>query len=107
MKHIQAEIISVGTELLLGQIANTNAKWLSQQLASYGINTHYHSVVGDNIDRVVNTFKVAHQRSNVMIVTGGLGLSGDDLTSEAFKRISLLPVIEYQLSMLNIINQYK
>src|SRR5690625_3915067 len=107
MKHIQAEIIAVGTELLLGQIANTNAQWLSQQLAFYGIDTHYHSVVGDNINRVENVFKEAQKRSNVIIVSGGLGPTEDDLTREAFQRLSHLELVEHEPSMEKILNYYK
>src|SRR5690625_1420515 len=88
----KAEIIAIGTELLLGQIANTNAQWLSERLAVHGINTFYHSVVGDNLTRVVDVFKQAHQRSDFIIVTGGLGPTEDDLTREAFHELSQIPI---------------
>lgn len=71
-KNYQAEIVAVGTELLLGQIANTNAQWLSEQLATYGINVYNHTVVGDNLDRVEQAFRLAQSRSDIVIVTGGL-----------------------------------
>lgn len=106
MQAIHAEVIAVGTELLLGQIANTNAQWLSQQLASYGINTYYHAVVGDNIDRVEQVFTTAQKRSNVIIVTGGLGPTEDDLTREAFQRLSNLKLIEHLPSMEKILKYY-
>ena len=67
---IKSEIIAVGTELLLGQIANTNAQWLSQQLATYGINIYYHTVVGDNLDRVVQTFKQAQNDPMLLLFLG-------------------------------------
>ncbi|MBU5267728.1 competence/damage-inducible protein A [Virgibacillus proomii] len=98
-KTINAEIVAVGTELLLGQITNTNAQWLSQQLANYGINIFYHAVVGDNLNRVVQTFKQAHNRSNVIIVTGGLGPTNDDLTREAFQQLSQFSLVEHKPSM--------
>lgn len=82
-----AEIIGVGTELLLGQIANTNAQWLSKQLAQNGINTYYHTVVGDNLKRVKEVFQSAEKRANIIIVTGGLGPTDDDLTREAYQEI--------------------
>lgn len=91
---MNCEIIAVGTELLLGQIANTNAQWLSKQLASYGINTYYHTVVGDNLERVKNVFIDAQKRSDVMIVTGGLGPTDDDLTREAFQSMTKLELEE-------------
>lgn len=107
MQELKAEIIAVGTELLLGQIANTNAKWLSEQLAYIGVNTYYHSVVGDNLDRLVNVFKTAKDRSNVIIVMGGLGPTSDDLTREGFQKISNLPIIEEKIAMEKIIQFYK
>jgi nicotinamide-nucleotide amidase len=97
-----AEIIAVGTELLLGQIANTNAKWISEQLALRGINVYYHGVVGDNLTRVKDMFAIAGKRSDVVIITGGLGPTDDDLTREAFQLLSGLNMEEHKLSMDNI-----
>src|SRR5699024_5957066 len=96
---LKAEIIAIGTELLLGQIANTNAQWLSEQMASYGINTYYHTVVGDNLFRVEAVFKQAQQRSNVIIVSGGLGPTEDDMTREAFQSMSQLEIVEHAHSI--------
>src|SRR5690625_1395634 len=93
-KTLNTEIIAVGTELFLGQISNTNAQWISEQLAASGIHTFYHTVVGDNIERLTNTFKDAKQRSDVVIITGGLGPTEDDLSREAFQKISQLPIVE-------------
>ena len=107
MKQLQAEIIAVGTELLLGQIANTNAQWLSKQLAAYGVNTYFHTVVGDNLSRVEQVFKKAHDRSSLIFVTGGLGPTEDDLTREAFQRISNLEIIEHAPSLHKIRQFYK
>lgn len=98
-KQIKTEIIAVGTELLLGQISNTNAQWLSQQLSLYGINVYSHAVVGDNLARVEETFTQALHRSDVIIVTGGLGPTEDDMTREAFQRISELEIQEHGPSM--------
>lgn len=107
MKDINAEIIAVGTELLLGQIANTNAQWISQQLALEGINVLHHDVVGDNLGRVYETFKRAGARSDVIIITGGLGPTDDDLTREAFQRMSQMELIEDDVSMNKILDYYK
>src|SRR5690625_1872925 len=101
-KGLRTEIIAVGTELLLGQIANTNAQWLSQQLATYGINTYYHTVVGDNIERLTSMFKQAKGRSNVVIISGGLGPTEDDMSREAFQRISQLEIVEHEASLRKI-----
>jgi len=106
-KTLNTEIIAVGTELLLGQIANTNAKWISQQLATYGINTFYHTVVGDNLNRLTAIFRHASERSNVVIVTGGLGPTEDDLSREAFQQISKLPIVEEPNSLKKIKQFYE
>lgn len=81
MSHT-AEIIAVGTELLLGNIANTNAQSLSLALSSLGINVFWHTVVGDNPDRLREALLIAQKRANVLITTGGLGPTYDDLTKQ-------------------------
>ncbi|WP_040347121.1 competence/damage-inducible protein A [Neobacillus bataviensis] len=83
---MNAEIIAVGSELLLGQIVNTNARFLSQQLASLGINVFFHTVVGDNHDRLKTAIEIAENRANMIIFTGGLGPTKDDLTKETIAR---------------------
>lgn len=100
------EIIAVGTELLLGQIANTNAKWISEQLAIRGINTYYHTVVGDNLERLYETFKLAGERSDIVIITGGLGPTEDDLSREAFQKLSHIPLVTDKDAMDKIIEHY-
>ncbi|WP_138414713.1 competence/damage-inducible protein A [Aquibacillus sediminis] len=99
MSKYKAEIIAVGTELLLGQIANTNAQWLSKRLADYGMNTYYHVVVGDNLERVTATLEQAGKRSDIVFITGGLGPTDDDLTREAFQRLSQQQLVEHQGSL--------
>ncbi|RBW69912.1 competence/damage-inducible protein A [Bacillus taeanensis] len=79
---MNAEIIAIGSELLLGQICNSNAQFLSKQLAELGVNVYYHTVVGDNAERLQHTINVAKDRSNLIIFTGGLGPTKDDLTKE-------------------------
>jgi nicotinamide-nucleotide amidase len=80
---MRAEIIGVGTEILLGQIANTNARWMSERLAEIGVDVLHHQVVGDNMDRIVEAFHLAMSRSDVVISTGGLGPTQDDITRDA------------------------
>ena len=75
-----AELIAVGTELLLGNIANTDAQMLSKELSALGINVYYHTVVGDNPQRLQSAVEVAKTRSDLIITTGGLGPTCDDLT---------------------------
>lgn len=79
---MNAEIIAVGSELLLGQITNTNARFLSGQLALIGINVYFHTVVGDNAGRLKQALEIAESRSDLVIITGGLGPTKDDLTKE-------------------------
>ena len=79
---MNAEIISVGSELLLGQIVNTNAQFLSRHLAEMGINVFYQTVVGDNSVRLLSTIQKAEERADLIIFTGGLGPTRDDLTKE-------------------------
>lgn len=74
------EIISTGTELLLGDIVNTNARFLSQKLSYLGFDVYYQSVVGDNIERLVNQINLARSRADIIITTGGLGPTDDDIT---------------------------
>ncbi|ABV49898.1 Molybdenum cofactor biosynthesis protein [Prochlorococcus marinus str. MIT 9215] len=77
------EILSIGTELLLGNITNTNAQWISEQLSQLGLNHFRQSTVGDNRDRIIKVIQEISQRSNLLITTGGLGPTPDDLTTEA------------------------
>ena len=80
---MRAEIVAVGTELLLGQIANTNARWMSERLAAIGVDVLHHDAVGDNLERIVDTLRSAAARSDTVIVTGGLGPTQDDITRDA------------------------
>jgi nicotinamide-nucleotide amidase len=80
---VRAEILGVGTEILLGQIANTNAQWMSQRLAEIGVDVLHHQVVGDNVPRIAEAIALAASRADVVLVTGGLGPTGDDVTREA------------------------
>lgn len=81
MSHT-AEIIAVGTELLLGSIANTNAQEISQALSTLGINVFWHTVVGDNPARLSEALDIARKRADILITTGGLGPTYDDLTKQ-------------------------
>ncbi|AFS70138.1 competence/damage-inducible protein A [Exiguobacterium antarcticum] len=79
---MKAEIIAVGSELLLGEIANTNAQYLSEWLATCGIDVYYHTVVGDNRERMTDVIRRAQGRVDLLVITGGLGPTEDDLTKE-------------------------
>lgn len=84
---MRAEILSVGTELLLGDIVNTDAQYVARELAAFGITVHYQVVVGDNMDRLTATLRQALSRSDLVITTGGLGPTVDDITCEGICRV--------------------
>ncbi|PZD74169.1 Putative competence-damage inducible protein [Acaryochloris thomasi RCC1774] len=89
-----AEIICVGTELLLGEILNTNSQFLGQELARLGIPHYYQTVVGDNLVRLQQAIAIACQRSSLIIFTGGLGPTPDDLTTDAIATFFQAPLVE-------------
>jgi nicotinamide-nucleotide amidase len=91
---MSAEIICVGTELLLGDILNGNAQFLAQQLAQLGIPHYYQTVVGDNPERLKQVIEIAISRAQILIFTGGLGPTPDDLTCEAIADFFGVPLIE-------------
>jgi nicotinamide-nucleotide amidase len=79
--------VAVGTELLLGQIVDTNSSWMGEQLAAAGIDSHFQTKVGDNLDRIVQALRIALSRSDAVIVCGGLGPTQDDITREAIAEV--------------------
>lgn len=87
-----AEIICVGTELLLGDILNTNAQYLSLRLADLGVSLYYQTVVGDNEERLLQTINHAKDRSDLIILSGGLGPTSDDITKETVAKALNLPL---------------
>lgn len=100
---MRVEIVAVGTELLLGQIADTNGAWLGEQLAATGVDSHFHQVVGDNRARIVLALRTALARSDGVIVCGGLGPTQDDITREAIAEVMNValrrdPVIEERIA---------
>lgn len=94
-RGLSAEIVGVGTELLLGQIANTNARWMSERLATIGVDVLFHQVVGDNLDRVVHVLRAALLRVDVVLVTGGLGPTEDDLTRDAIATVADVSMVRH------------
>jgi len=102
---MNAEIIAVGSELLLGQIVNTNAQFISKQLANIGMNVYYHTVVGDNPTRLKQAIEIAESRSDLIIFTGGLGPTKDDLTKETIAK-HLGKELIFDQAALDSITQY-
>ncbi len=84
---MRVEVVAIGTELLLGQIADTNSQWLGEQLAAAGIESYYHQHVGDNLGRIVLALRTALARSDAVIACGGLGPTQDDITREALAEV--------------------
>jgi nicotinamide-nucleotide amidase len=80
---VRAEVVAVGTEILLGQIPNSNAQWIGERLAEIGVDVLHHQAVGDNVERIDEAIELARSRADVVIVTGGLGPTQDDVTREA------------------------
>lgn len=89
-----AELVSVGTEILLGNIVNTNAAYLSEMCARLGLSVYYQTVVGDNKERMTEIFQTALSRSDVVIITGGLGPTKDDLTKETAAKVLGMKLVE-------------
>ncbi|MBM5799837.1 MAG: competence/damage-inducible protein A, partial [Cyanobacteria bacterium K_DeepCast_35m_m2_023] len=89
-----AEVLCIGTELLLGNITNGNARWLAEQLAALGIAHHRQEVVGDNRERLIAAVRQAAGRCRVLMTTGGLGPTPDDLTTEAIAAAFDTPLVE-------------
>ena len=83
---MKAEIIAVGTEILTGQIVNTNAQFLSEKLAEIGVDVYFQTAVGDNETRLISLLEIAQKRSNLVILTGGLGPTEDDLTKQTLAK---------------------
>ncbi len=93
------EILCVGTEILLGNIVNTNAKFLSEELANLGLSVFFQTVVGDNPDRLESALDIALNRSDIVITTGGLGPTQDDLTKEIIAKAMGKKLVENKKAM--------
>ena len=89
---MKAEIVAVGTELLLGQIVDTNSAHIARQLTTVGLDVHFKSTVGDNLDRLKATLHTALNRSDIVITTGGIGPTLDDLTRDAIAEVTGRPL---------------
>jgi nicotinamide-nucleotide amidase len=89
---MRTEIVAIGSELLLGQIVDTNSSWMGERLALAGIDSHYQTKVGDNLERMVQVLRIALSRSDAVICCGGLGPTQDDITREAIARVMNVPL---------------
>jgi len=91
---LSCEVVAVGTELLLGQVLDTNSSWMGEQLALSGIDSHFQTKVGDNLDRIVSAIRLALDRSDAVIVCGGLGPTHDDITRDALAQVMGTELVE-------------
>ncbi len=103
---MNAEILCVGTELLHGDIVNTNAQYISKKFAEIGIDVHYQSVVGDNPDRMKEGFHLGFSRADIVICTGGLGPTKDDITKEILADYFNLEMVYDEASFEHVKNMY-
>jgi len=99
---MKAEIITVGTELLLGYVVNTDAQYLSRELSELGIDVFYHHVVGDNRERLAELIRKVYDRSDIIILTGGLGPTEDDITKETMAEVFGLNLVLHEPSLQNL-----
>ena len=99
---MNAEIIAVGSELLLGQINNTNARFISNQLTELGISIYHHTVVGDNPQRLKQAIEIAESRADILIFSGGLGPTKDDLTKETIAQHLQVALVQDDVAMESI-----
>lgn len=104
---MKAEILSIGTEILLGDIVNTNAQYLSQELAAIGVNVFHQAVVGDNEDRILEEFDRAFEKCDIIITTGGLGPTEDDLTKELACRYFGKELVLHEKSLKELESYFK
>lgn len=104
---MRAEIISIGTELLLGQVVNTNAAFISRELAAIGIEVYHHVTVGDNADRLTEAVKAAEERADLIVLSGGLGPTEDDITKQTLSRHLSVDLILHEETEDKIITYHK
>lgn len=104
---MKAEIIAVGTELLLGQVINSNAAYIARELASTGIDCYFHTVVGDNPKRLRQAIEIARDRADVLIFSGGLGPTQDDITKHVIADVINVPLVDDPVSQGVIETYYK
>ncbi len=89
---MRCEVVAVGTELLLGQVVDSNSAWIGERLAEAGIDSHFQVKVGDNLERIVLALRTALARSEAVICCGGLGPTQDDITREAVAQVMNVPL---------------
>lgn len=99
---MKAEVIAIGTELLMGYIVNTNARDISKSLLEIGVGTYYHQTVGDNEQRIAEVFHQACLRSDVVIITGGIGPTHDDVTKQVIAEVTGTRLVEDERQLVKL-----
>src|SRR4029077_9142441 len=99
---MKAEIVSIGSELTSGQNLDTNCQWLSRKLAEMGVPVCFHTTVADDLADNINCIRIALERADLVIATGGLGPTQDDLTREALARAAGVELVEDRASVAHI-----
>ena len=99
---MKAETLSIGSEITSGQNLDTNSQWLSQRLAEIGIPVGWHTTVADDLDDNIAAFRIATQRCQLVVATGGLGPTQDDLTREVLARLANVPLVLHEESLTHI-----
>jgi len=102
-----AEIVAIGSELLLGQIVDTNSTWMAQRLTALGVNLFHKSAVGDNPERMKEVLTRALERADVVITSGGLGPTQDDLTREVVAEVTGRKLILHQPFLEQIMHRFR
>src|SRR5881296_3923926 len=99
---MRTEIISIGTELTTGRNLDTNAQWLSRRLAEMGIPVHWHTTIADDLDANIEAFRIATRRAGLVLCTGGLGPTQDDLTREVLAKVAGVELVLHEPSLAHI-----
>ena len=107
MQKLRAEIISIGDEMTTGQRLDTNGRWISQQLCDLGVEVAFHSTVGDDVADNVEVFRIAGERADIIVMTGGLGPTQDDLTREALAKVTGCELTFHKPTLTHIQSLYK
>src|SRR3712207_9461316 len=90
-----AEIVTIGTEMLLGDLVDTNTAWISQRLAALGVSMYRHTTVGDNNERIIGALRDAASRDDLVVTTGGLGPTSDDMKKARLGMLTGRPMVEH------------
>src|ERR1700749_2692418 len=99
---MQAELITIGDEILIGQIVDTNSAWMAQKLNAIGIRVKQISSISDDKQHILSALKEAHQRANVILITGGLGPTKDDITKKTLAEYFGVDLVENKAALANV-----